>query len=315
MKNRDNIFKALNQLDSLLKHFGPHDTRHPSATHTADLSSQKPHGNRPGFRTQQTILSSMDILPEGFDDANALQQADFFVRATGLSSPVVQVGDRFWLAPPHAKMLPERAAGENLKVDSAPGIVNTNVGSGLDSRDELKLPAPPDSEEGKRFLEAAAEHRNNDYKGPTTPRLEAMFGDMLRSQHPKRDPNNYGARLTPDKQQEVIKELKREQKSKFRLGLPLQKMQAINAFINVFQDGPHDILEQQFISDLLGLMDPQAFSAPGRRSQSTAQGMSPAAQSNANTQRQRAEGQRNQQEQRLNQARADRSSRLRRRLE
>lgn len=313
MSHSDNISSLISTLDSLVKHFGVTDIRQPSLFHNVDAETQKPHGNRPGQRTQATMLSAVNMLPDGFDDMDALAQANFFLQATGASSPVVQVGDRYWLAPPGAQMLPERGAGENIQVGEVNLPTATNVGNGLDPKDELDLPAPPDSEEGKRFLEAAAEHRKNDYQGPTTPRLDAMFGDMLREQYPKREPKKYSPRLTPVKQREVVQSALK-QKSR-RPGLPLQKMQAVNAFINVFQTSPRDILEQEFITDLMDMLDPRSLDAPGSRSQSTAQEPTGQAQQNAQAQQQGAKEQQRAREQRAEDRRQRDTKRRPRRLQ
>lgn len=293
------VQQASEQLGALLKHFGSGDHRHPSATHGAG-ATQKVHGNRPGARTQSTILSSADMMPDGFDDASAEAQMDYFLRAAGRSTPVVQVDDRFWLAPPSAVMLPERGAGENVKVSEAPEP-STNMAEGLADQDRLELPSPADSEEGKRFLEAAAEHRQNNYAGPTTPRFEEMFGDMLRSNHPKRAPKSYGGRLTPAVQQRVVSQAAKTK----RKGLPLQKMQAISAFVNVLGNRPSTAAEMAFIGDVVDALSFQ-LDVPSRRSTSTAEpattgSETPAEQTadeNSDRQGERAEDQRDAQDQR-----------------
>lgn len=317
MSHFEKISDLISSLDSLVKHFGATDIRQPSFTHNVEPETQQPHGNRPGQRTQQTMLSAANMLPDGFDDLDALAQANFFLRATNLSSPVVQVGDRYWLAPPGAGMLPERGAGENVRIDEVNLPAGANVGGGLDPRDELDLPAPADSEEGKRFLEAAAEHRKNDYQGPTTPRLEEMFGDLLRRNHPKRASKSYTPRITPSKQRDVVRSVVQRKKSQ-RLGLPLQKMQAINAFINVFQTSPRDILEQEFITDLMDMFDPRSIDLAGSRSETTAQNPTGQAQQNVQSQQQGTKEQQQARQQRENQRRTRdterRSRRLRKRL-
>lgn len=314
MPQSEHISSLISSLDAIVKHFGVTDIRQPSVFHNVEAETQKPHGNRPGQRTQVTVLSAVNMLPDGFDDLDALAQANYFLQATGASSPVVQVGDRYWLAPPGAQMLPERGAGENVNIDEVDLVPETNVGGGLDPRDELELPAPADSEEGKRFLEAAAEHRKNDYQGPTTPRLDEMFGDMLRKNHPKREPKKYTPRLTPAKQRAVVQSAIKQRKSG-RLGLPLQKMQAINAFINVFQTSPRDVLEQEFITDLMDMFDPRSIDAPGSRSESTAQEPTGQAQQNAQAQQQGAQEQRQERDQRAEDRRQRNTQRRPRRLQ
>lgn len=286
---RERFLAASQAADRLLKHYGSGDHRHPSTTH-GPKDTQEVHGNRPGERTQSTILASADLKPEGFDDAPAEAQLDYFLRAAGRATPVVQAGDSFWLAPPNAVMLDERGAGENLEVSDAPEP-QTNFAEGLSDVDRLELPAPAGSEEGKRFLEAAAEHRKNDYKGPTTARFEAMWGDILRQQHPKRAPKNYGGRLTPAVQAKVARQAMRSR----RAGLPLQKMQAISAFVNVLGNRPSGAAEMAFIGDLVQAMTLQNTKMPGQRSSaSTAEPTTGAgsAEGNAEAQSDRAEDQR-----------------------
>lgn len=304
MNPREKFQKAASRVDEVLKHFGSADHRHPSTTH-GPKDTQEVHGNRPGQRTQSTILEAADVKPEGFDDAPAVAQLDYFLRAAGNSTPVVQAGDQFWLAPPSAAMLPERGAGDNITAADAPAA-NTNFAEGLSDADKLELPGPPDSEEGKRFLEAAAEHRQNDYKGPTTPRFEAMFGDSLRASHPARSPKTYGGRLTPQAQQAIARQAAKTK----RKGLPLQKMQAISAFVNVLGMQPTAGPMMDFIGDLVNSMSFAPHDAPGRRSTASSAepetGPEAKADENAERQDERADEQR--------EASADRAQRRRRRL-
>ena len=301
MTARDRFQKAAARIDEVLKHYGAGDHRHPSATH-GPKDTQKPHGNRPGERTQSTILEAAEVKPDGFDDAPAVAQLDYFLRAAGRATPVVQAGDQFWLAPPSAVMLEERGAGENISASDAPEA-NTNFAEGLSDVDKLELPAPAESEEGKRFLEAAAEHRQNDYKGPTTPRFEEMFGDALRSAHPARAPKTYGGRLTPQAQQAVARAAVKAKKK----GLPLQKMQAISAFVNVLGTQPTTGPAMDFIGDLVNALALGPQDVPGRRSTgSTAEPATEAeatAEGNAERQDERAEDQREATEERAQQRR------------
>ena len=286
--SRDNLQKVRETADILqrvAKHFGETDSRHDSLTHVPG-GTQMVHGNRPGIRTQSTTLSALDLMPSGFGDASAIEQADYFVQAAGYSSPVVQVGDKFWLAPPHALMLPEHGAGENVTVDQVQEKANTHIGAGLSPMDALHLTDSPDSEEGKRELEAAAEHRKNDYQGPTTPALDAKYGDQLRRDHPKQEPKVYSPQLTPDVQHRILSEVLKEKEKKRRLGLPLQKMQTIALIGNLLQNfDPSGAGNSAFVS---ALMDLVSIGGPGgQRQGSTASGTTgtgPAAGSGASTQ-------------------------------
>lgn len=308
----ERLSKAVSLLNEVLeKHYGSGDTRHPSVSHNVKSETQKPHGNRPGQRTQTTILSANDLLPDGFDDANAVAQMDYFLRAAGRSSPVVQVGDKFWLAPPHATLLDERGAGDNLTVDEADDReVVTNVGEGLVDKDRLDLPDSPNSEEGKRFLEAAAEHRKNNYEGPTTGRLDEMFGEMLRSKHPKRAPKTYEG-ISPQQQRGAVKAVVKERKR--RGGLPLQKMQTISAIANVLQFNPDSLVHQEFLGDLMEMMK-MGGDIPGRRE--AAESSAEQATQNVERQQDRADDQREARDDRADdRRRRERGRRLGRRLE
>lgn len=188
----DRVLRMSDQLDTMAKHFDGHDVRHPSATHNAG-QSQMVHGNRPGHRTYTGLLSALDLTPPNWHKLSPREQTDQALRLTGYAStPVIDVEGEHYLAPPGVKMLPERGAGQNVSAtDTAYARKlepNMNMAQGLDEQDKLKRPAGADEEDWKRYREAAAEHRMNDYQGPTTPHFEERWGDQLRADHPKREP-------------------------------------------------------------------------------------------------------------------------------